>query len=275
MKTRALYFLALVLFGLTISFNSCKDDELTPNQTAIAAAEDDLIVNESFDQIFEEVDDAVGKEFGGLKTGTLDECPVRTVDRPNDTQYPKVVTVDFGESCIKNEIVKSGKLIVKLTDNYKKVGSQRIVTFENFKINGRSVTGTKTVTFKGLNENNQPWFTVELKDMKITFANGKQVTRNASKNFTKTAGADTPLLIWDDEYLITGSANGINRNGKNYTMTITTPLHRQLGCRWIKSGVKEFDIDSQKVVIDYGNDACDNIVTITVNGETKEVKIKN
>jgi len=46
-------------------------------------------------------------------------------------------------------------------------------------------------------------------------------------------------------------------------------------CRWISSGTIEIQPeDHSLIVLDYGNGECDDIGTITVDGEIKEIKLK-
>ena len=87
-------------------------------------------------------------------------------------------------------------------------------------------------------------------------------------------GADTPRFRFDDEYIITGSASGINRSQITYTRTIVLPLHKTVNCRWIRSGSVELEAEGRELaVLDYGDEECDRIATITVGEETKEITL--
>ncbi|HRZ41878.1 MAG TPA: hypothetical protein P5228_04150 [Bacteroidales bacterium] len=79
---------------------------------------------------------------------------------------------------------------------------------------------------------------------------------------------NTPALL-DDKYLITGSASGTSAANVSYTMLITTPLQKNIGCKHFVSGVMEITPSGKPTrIIDYGNGICDNIITITVNNHT-------
>ena len=71
-----------------------------------------------------------------------------------------------------------------------------------------------------------------------------------------------------------GSAQGTNFEGENFSMTITTPLIKSAGCFFITQGVQEISPAGKSTrVIDYGDGTCDDIATVTVDGESKEITI--
>ena len=62
-------------------------------------------------------------------------------------------------------------------------------------------------------------------------------------------------------------------------MEITKPLVFKRECSSSRKfsiaveGTKELTIDGKLIVIDYGDGTCDNKVTITINGTSKEVEV--
>ena len=88
------------------------------------------------------------------------------------------------------------------------------------------------------------------------------------------AGEDT-FYRHDDVYLITGTANGTSTGGFSFTMVITNPLRKEIGCRHMVSGTFEFTPGNRPVrILDYGDGECDNIATITVNGVTRTIYLR-
>ena len=66
---------------------------------------------------------------------------------------------------------------------------------------------------------------------------------------------------------MTGSENGTGADGKTFTCTITKPLNKKLTCKWLESGTLEIQPqDNPLITLDFGNGACDNQATATVNG---------
>jgi hypothetical protein len=85
----------------------------------------------------------------------------------------------------------------------------------------------------------------------------------------------------NEEVHVTGSANGINKDGLSYTTNITSPIIKSTACTYISSGT--IDITPKGKVtrtIDYSvdaagkhNNACDNAVALTIKGNTFIFKI--
>lgn len=67
--------------------------------------------------------------------------------------------MDFGTGCSivfnGDTIVRSGQIIITVTDRKYVVGSEHIVTFNNFYMNGVKIEGTKTRTNLGMNAENR------------------------------------------------------------------------------------------------------------------------
>ena len=75
--------------------------------------------------------------------------------------------------------------------------------------------------------------------------------------------------------MLLGTTTGINRAGKAYNTNITEPLHFSRDCHWIKKGIIVFNVrDESEAVLNYGDGTCDNIATISRDGEEKEIKLK-
>jgi hypothetical protein len=74
---------------------------------------------------------------------------------------------------------------------------------------------------------------------------------------------------------ISGSASGTDRSGKKFTVDINTPLRREMGCRWIVSGVQTITPEGKKArTIDYGDGTCDDKAKVTIDGNTFEFSLQ-
>lgn len=85
----------------------------------------------------------------------------------------------------------------------------------------------------------------------------------------------------NDIISIWGMANGVNREGRAYTVSVSqnTPLIKHSNCPFISSGVLNLTPDGLKTrTIDYSSgtnqDICDDKATITVNGITFSFNLK-
>ena len=79
---------------------------------------------------------------------------------------------------------------------------------------------------------------------------------------------------------MTGASNGTDRDGNTYEVTILEPIVFKRDCgRILKflpvSGIKQIIVNGgeHEIIYNYGDGECDNIVTITKDGETEDVEI--
>ena len=284
MKTRRIIHILSLVLAASFFFVACQKDDAKTGLTDedVAKAEDDALTEAVFDDIMNSVDNAVNIVDnwiwrGGLKSATVsDSCPSVTVDHPDSTRWPKVITIDYGDTQCEGFYgqTRKGKIIITITDRYIKPGSERTIELENYYINGIHVEGTKTVTNNGRNNDGNLSFTIELVNGKITTPDTIVITREFTRTREWVAGDDT-WNRWDDVYFITGSASGTNFKGESYTRNILTALEWATSCRFIMSGSIEIQVgEKSPIVIDYGDGECDNKATVTKNGETREILLK-
>jgi hypothetical protein len=271
LKTSSIFILFSVF---TFIFTSCEKDSVTSTEDAITVTEEATAAEGVFDDAFEQAE--MYENDNSTKNTTKDYCtPTVTIDYPEGTPFPRVVTIDFGtEGCVgRNDAVRKGIIIVKVTAFFLETGSKRIVTFDKFSVNNYLVEGTKTVTNMGKNEAGNWVRKVEI-DGSITTPEGVSITRISSREREWITGITTPFFFWNDVFSITGTAYGVDSKGIAYSSEITTPLIKARNCRWIQEGVIEITAGDNSVIIDYGDRTCDNVATATLNGESNEIKFK-
>ncbi len=275
--------LLLLLTGITLMgfmLGSCeKNNDIEGPDTQLA--EDDALVDLMFDDLFAEVEDAMESMeytlYGGEKKSTSVVCKQITVERPSDTTFwPRTVTIDYGDGCegpVGN--VRRGKVIIEVNHHYPHEDYYRTVTLEDYYINDHKIEGTRSVVNEGLNENGNLYYTVNLVGGKVTTPDGKVISKDYERIREWISGSATPRFRLDDEYLVTGTCTGINRNGIAYTRTITVPLEISLSCRWIRAGVVDIVNEAgNEIQMDYGDGECDREAVVTVNGESKTIILR-
>lgn len=276
MKTGIFTIMASVII---MSLVSCQKDSSTAEQAGINMADDDAVMDGIFEDVFNTTDNAtllaedITKGAGTKDLVVVsDSCPTITVDHPEQGVWPKVITVDYGEGCTGfYDNTRSGKIIITITAPRHETGSVRTVTFDNYKINGILVEGTKVVENMGLNDNQNVVFNVTLTGGMITLPDGNYIARSFTHQREWIAGYDT-RNIWDDECLVTGTATGVTLGGETYTNTITTALHWQRVCYFLVSGVITIEREGKEdVVLDFGTGTCDNKALVTIGGESREI----
>ena len=139
MKTKIfLMIAALAIF----SFTSCnKESEI--DQTTLDMADDDAVSDAIFEDVFNTVDNADiildDYQKGGYGKSYMvpDSCPIVTIDHPEDANWPKTITIDFGDGCTGlYDNTRSGKIIIEVSGPRMETGSTKTVTFDNYFFNG-------------------------------------------------------------------------------------------------------------------------------------------
>lgn len=189
----------------------------------------------------------------------------------------KKMIIDFGEGCTSPRgVTRKGKIIVTYTGRYWAPGSVITSTFENFYIDERKIEGTRILTNEGFNSNDKFFsFKTHVEGGKITWPDGS--FRTFESRHVKR------IFLPDGErgliYRVLGGSKGINRNGNDYVVEITSPLLFtdrciRSGIRIPSEGVISLRVESKgELEINFGTDTCDREVSITRGGETKTVTL--
>lgn len=280
---------AVMVAGL-VFLASC-EDKVEFNSSDTASVENEA----TMDGAFEDTDDmaltavasdnsTLSGEDGGRKipNALLDhrfKCADVTITLAldNSFQVPHgTIVIDFGTGCTDNKgNTRKGKVIVEYKGRRFLPGSTVITTTEGYSINDITLEGTRTVTNVSGSTEESPKFNVVLENGKATWPDGTTATREVNRvhEWVRTSN---PL---NDQWNVTGTANGTNRNGRVYEMTITSALIYKRECAisarvfMAVAGTKELIVDGKKLTIDYGTGDCDRTVTITVDGASKQMEV--
>ncbi len=287
MKTRKWIFLVTLIAGTALFFTACQKSDTGSmaklSDDEVATAADNTLMENLLDDAMDAADLAVmtvdswiyNGEGSTLKSATVDTCPKISVDHPDSTRWPKVITIDYGDLCTGfYGQTRSGKIVITIWGRYMKPGSKRVVKLVDYYVNGIHVEGTRTVMNEGRNDAGNLVFSVELKNGKITKNDTTIMTREYVR-FREWVNGEKTRNRWDDVFFITGEAQGTNFRGHTYHKTIVNPLEWARTCRFIKSGTVTIRIDDKPpFTLDYGDGTCDNLATITRGDVTKEIQLK-
>ena len=204
---------------------------------------------------------------------TLVKDPTSTQDKP---VYKGTITIDFKDGCTDAKgNIRKGKITIAYNGRRFALNSTITTTFVNYSVNGIKIEGTNILTNLTATLESSPKFKNEVKGGKVTFTDGKVATRDhvLTREWIR---ATNPT---QDSWKVEGSATGTNREGVNYQMEITKALVYKRSCVASKvfiavEGTKKFTGGDKTMTIDFGAGDCDNKVTVTVNGVSKEVEIK-
>lgn len=298
MKLKKWSFIIAALFTGMFVMSSCEMTSTALNEDDLITAEEDLLSDVLFDDAMESADEAVAfaeqSSAGGQKsfvppTNHWSDCRKVTVERPDSARWPKTITIDWGDGCTSpNGVTRSGMIIITIDAWMGQPGSSRTVEFIEYTVNDIMIEGTKTITNMGRNDAGNLYFKSTLEDGKLTIPVIDTASVDSSltyieitKEFTRekewAEGEDTRFDRSDDIWYFTGYASGTNCEGEEYTRTITYRLEKKLSCeyRFFVSGTIDIQVaDRPLITVDFGNGICDNIATVTVDGETKEIVLK-
>jgi hypothetical protein len=307
-KNLTLWMAAFAVAGLLFT-TSCKKNDSAGDETenTLIAAEDDAITETVYNTVFDDVmgvDNEVGMAGTGFLgarsaggTGTAETggangpngvdsaggypCLTITRERLNPpNRFPVKITMDFGAGCTgRDGHFRKGKIVTVYTGNLTLPGSMGTTTFDGYQVDSFAVAGTHSTKNISIPPASLK-FEVKVEGGKITNVNnGKYRTRNALHTIEQVGGMLTPFIPFDDVFEIKGGARGeTNRPGYvvswGRTILNEEPVIKKFSCHWFVEGkVKIERSNAPTAILDYGNGNCDNIATITVNGNTRTIRL--
>ncbi|MBN8575652.1 MAG: hypothetical protein J0L66_01860 [Cytophagales bacterium] len=224
---------------------------------------------------------------GGRTEGTkpadirfVGECVTVSLQMAEDSQPGNphgYITIDFGTGCTDAKgNTRKGKVLVEFKGKSFFPASKIITTFDGYFVNDIKIEGVRTVTNITGSTTSAPKFEIVLENGIATWPDGTVATRQGShtREWQRTAN---PL---NDQWVVTGSATGINRNGTLYQVEVTKPLVYKRECAisnkvfMAVEGTKVLTVENTVITIDYGSGTCDRLVIITINGQSRTVLVR-
>jgi hypothetical protein len=223
------------------------------------------------DQTYSEAQTAMNslKDAGSsFKTdGGVASCATTTMDTISN---PHVFTVDYGSTGCKGSDgkVRKGQIIVQFDNaDYRTINDHINISFNGYSVNNTVFSGTGVqIVNNGFNTNGNLAFAIAIGVQQTL--NGKTFSVNGNLGYEWIAGEATSTTT-DDEFSITGSANGTTYGGDSFTFSITSPLIKNYapGCQYfVKGDVLETETGKFDKTIDFGNGTCTGMETVTQNG---------
>jgi hypothetical protein len=283
-------FLCFWLGGLV----SCDLNKIDYTTNDSANVQNETVVDAYFEDVTDMSSTAVsvpnatnGGRDGGRESGKFTftiadprfACAVLTLEISNGSTpaFPRgVITADFGVGCADNiGNTRKGQILITYSGRRFLSGSSIVVTFKDYEINAVKMDGSYTLTNTTDSEETTPKLNITLANGMLTWPDGTTALRESqyTREWIRTSGG------FQDQLLVTGSATGQNRQMQAYTMTITQQLVFQKSClsshpKFLATqGKEELIINPTKIDIDFGNGACDEVVTVSINGKSKNVDV--
>ncbi|GAB4404092.1 MAG: hypothetical protein OHK0039_04060 [Bacteroidia bacterium] len=275
-------FVALA-FVLAFTLSACQretTDEIAESEVELA--ELDASIEASFDEsdayAFEAMDvtdfSVNARRYVNAADRLINACVTVTHDSIN-----KVVTLDFGTGCVGPDgRTRSGQIVISYTQRLYVPGATLTIDHVNYSVDSVMVAGTRIITNVSPNFQSNISLNTQLVGGMLVWPNGDTATRA----FTRTATWMRAVNPINDELHVDGSATGTTRNAVAYTtQTLSTLIfkrscRRSDGIRVPVEGVVSIQRGSQpKVQIDYGDGTCDRLATLSRNGQTRVITLRN
>ena len=295
MKTKIIALSLLTIFSIV----GCSKDDKETNSVFSA---DEAAVNSKIDIASDDVAEIVENEFTETQNnagtenrlsessspssrlmicGTVTRVPAFGTPLIPGTEVTKTIT--FGNETtgctLANGNVVKGTIVVTFT--YQPNATSHTINYEfvNFFHNQIRLNGNRTFT-RTLDAQTQIPTVVMNMQMTATFPDGRVLTRIGTRTRTIIAGFDTPNILNDNIYQVTGNWTTTFPNTTIQTSTITTPLIVKMSCinqnkPLLVQGVITFQRNGNSATLDYGNGDCDNLAVFTINGNSFNIVIGN
>ncbi|MBA4054454.1 MAG: hypothetical protein C0490_07070 [Marivirga sp.] len=279
MKTNFLRFFSTMTL-IVFVFTSCdREDRLSQGseqeeEQVIESASTGEDASDDALEIAAQAEIQVTATGGRLNT---DMCATITHDLEN-----KKVIIDFGDGCVgPYGRERKGKIIVTYSSEIGDSIANRIITFEDYFVNNKGITGTIELRDVSINVSGNLQSVKKLVDLTISFPNGERVVFNGTRTREWISGAGDADHT-NNIYRITGSINGESTTGRSFTHEIVEPIIADWSCAAQGNfariaGVVEMTklggYVSRKRTVDYGDGECDNTIVITTFKRTYVVTV--
>jgi hypothetical protein len=271
---------ATLFFACTKTVNDPAPHNVDDTAT-INAASDQAVVGGYYDDLFsvalQVVTDAnfaeAGRKAQHSLTTKLGGCLTYSVDDVTYDQFPKTITVDFGDGCADSDgRIRAGQLQIILNGYMFYPGTVVTIKPLTYSVDGVAVSGTRVITNQSTNDVYQYNAVVTGGSIKLDTIT---VQYSSNRTIKQTDGLSTLDDVSDDEYAYTGIDSLTYPTGKKAVITVkdSVPLVRSLNCAWISKGQAQVQMNSITAVVDYGNGVCDDSVSISIGDKVKFIAL--
>ncbi|MFK5879155.1 MAG: hypothetical protein QM478_06615 [Flavobacteriaceae bacterium] len=276
MKSHCLKLNLIALLTVFL-FVSCETTDGIIEEQSAAISSDDITAVEEVDMVMEEITNTAEQAFVEEESGStvtrgvnftsfFPPCLTKTVVT---TDLTKTVTLDFEDGCEVRGHFMAGVMILSYEKDPDLHTRTIAVEFDNFRIDHKLIQGSHSIVRMRENDNGDPQSTATF-DVNVTWDNGDTASRVGEKVREWIEGVGTG--VWSDNvYLITGHWNTVRRNGDEISGEVTTPLRRELVCRFLVSGVIDLTKNNRSGSLDFGDGTCDNEALLTLDDGTEIV----
>jgi len=291
MKTRNFILATIVM----VAFFACQKDDTTNNEVVMKSGEivaGDINIESALDEANYEAElfSQSGKwlrelsKFHHGKKNLLEgkHCdryangafPAISIDTA-EAGYPITILIDYGDGIeMHHGKIISGTVSIEITAEKNTEGAQRIIKYNNCKIDSVTVTGTEVEIFNGDNATTRK--TILTSNVNFKLDNGTEFARTGTTTHEWLEGISTQQNHSDDKIQKTGETSIISSTGNKWTKKIVSPLIRLGDCHHYVQGTVDFILNGDTAAtLDYGSGDCDNTALLTIGYEQVEITLQN
>ena len=256
------------------------EDPTPPSDQDISDTQTETLIDLNYDEIQELSFNALNENAAVARVEAADgRLPQNITIVAGSTAGTNIMTIDWGSQGVTGPYgrVRKGILEVTYPDNYWAVGAVITIKSISYSVNGIKVDGIKTVTNMS--------FSVGTLVQNVVLTGGKLTWPDetfATREFDVTRTWNYNLTIpQNDTVEFTGNASGTNRAGVSYTSEITSTIKYKRSCAFPSmifipvSGTKTITTANHVLTVDFGDGTCDQIVTVSLNGVSKDFNFSN
>ncbi len=282
--------LKVLIVTTLILLSSCDmRDNMLNDRSQNTAPNNSLQVDALADEIYSGLSASVGSELMmvslndfqnlDLKSANHDfTCRVVSIDHPDSTYFPKIITIDYGAGCSvifgNDTLTRSGKIVMTSTNKFNIKGAQQIIVFDKYIENGIEIDGTFKMNYLGADSAGNLVLDDSLIGGKLVINDTATYTRNSVTTFEWYRAPDP----YNDTIYMSGSASGINSKGENYSSIIVKKLKlvrcTELWNQWvIIDGEVTNTVNGVESTINYTSTNCTNYAETNQKGKVHHFRI--
>ena len=269
-KKLSLVFTALILL---FAIDACRKTDRDTDSTTYASL-DNGFAESIFNGVLKQLHAATINDTMLYQTGfstAYDGCVDSSNLVTNAGTFPMTLTTYYSGGSCDDGKTKDGRIIAVFSGKYQDSLSTINVSWYKLKVNDFTLGGTATITNKGRNTNGNLLYSINIQNGSIVNDTTKiEWACNRSWEWTSGESSASPS---DDEFLVSGTANGRTTKGNPFSATITTALKVAFDCNWAVSGMMDVapnNLSTRK--LDYGS-ACDNSASVTINNSVYTIQL--
>jgi len=206
----------------------------------------------------------------GAYTGILSDTAVHVKFDTLNHADADTISINFGTSNITcpDGRQRKGKITATFSGAYTDTARTHTIKFYNYYIDNQFLSGILKDAYRGYNAMGHRYFS-DTVNGNLMYSNHTSVTWYSANKVSYTAGDSTSIQD-DDEMMMEGQAHGTTSDGDAMSVNIGGPLikHFLMSCRkyFVKGKLQIVITNKSGRVVDLGDGACDDMVTVTIDG---------